>query len=316
LLNDTILFPGLFKEVNKEGSLDLKHVILKVDEEKFKKLKFIVKEYKEQFPDAIISPVKRGNLGDDIIASFMVKDENFHQIIGKLEKEDIKLFDKGINSGLRKKLSQNSAYNLTNNPKPENTKIAAKNDTPASILEYAIKTGDYEKVIQLSKDYRSGFEILKKAKDNIDKTITNAVEIAYFKAIRSRHESNKSVNQLIKIASDRNLKTLHKLDLIKSAGLKAIEICSIYSEISTLIQIGNNNTMPHIVCIKAALKIAYLLFSDAEKFEENIDYIIKHLNLRWLDIVFLTVSSEITEKEMGTYKTLITAIKEESGKKN
>ncbi|MDR3628538.1 MAG: hypothetical protein P4L45_16955 [Ignavibacteriaceae bacterium] len=292
----------------------MKHVILKVDEEKYKTLKLIVKEFKEQFPNTIIGPLRRGNLGDYIIASFVIRDEKFNQIIEKLEGEGIKLFSKETKNELKEMLLQNSISSLAERSEHENIQAVAKNNTPGAVLDYAIKTGDYEKVIQLSKDYRSGFEILKKAKDSIDKTITNAVEIAYYKAIKSRYDADKSVNQLIKIASDRNLKTLHKLDLIKSAGLKAIEICSIYNEINVLIQICNNNNMPHIVCMKAALKIAYVLFSDGEKFEENIDYIIRYLNLRWLDIVSLTVSSEMTEKEKGTYKTLITAIKEESGK--
>ena len=86
-------------------------------------------------------------------------------------------------------------------------------------MDSAIKNGDFEKVIQLSKDYRN-FEVQKKAKDNIDVSINNAIDHAYNRAIKNKYEVDKSLTILIKIASDNNLKNLHKTGQIKSAGLK------------------------------------------------------------------------------------------------
>jgi len=74
--------------------------------------------------------------------------------------------------------------------------------------------------------------------------------------------------------------------------------------------------MPHIVCMKAAIKLAYFLSDDDEKSEENLDYAVRYLNLRWLNIVFYTVSLEISEKEKEIFRVLISSIKERFGTTN
>ena len=290
----------------------MKHVILKVDEEKYKLLKSMVKDMKVETPHVILSPVRRGNLGDDIIASFIVKDDHYTEIVEKLDNEDISLLGKA-----RNKIPKKPSFHddKDNNFRYSEIKTI-HHHSPEAALDYAIKTGNYEKVIQISKDYRSGFELIKKAKENIETAVNNAIDIAYEKAVKSKFDVSKSLTQLIKIASDRNLKVIQKQDHVKIAGNKAIDLCFIYNEIKTLVQICNNNTMPHIICMNAALKLAYVLFSEAEKFEENVQFILKHLNLRWLDIVSITVAPELSEQDMGTYNTLISALKERSENRN
>jgi hypothetical protein len=293
----------------------LKHIILKIDQEKFKTLKIIIKEAKDLFPNIAISPIKQGYLGDEIMASFTVDDEHYQQILGKLKEKDISLF--GSKTKDEKKqvtLTGQANYSAGSNISPDAKANANKSGTPASILEFAVKNGDYEKVIQLSKDYRSGFEVLKKAKDSIDAAIKHSIDIVYGRAIKNKFEVSNCLTHLIKIASDKDLKTLHKNDLIKSAGLKAVELCSIYKEfINILVQICNNNAIPQIVCMKAAIKLAYILNSDDEKAEENMDYVARYLNLRWLNIVFYTVSVEISEKEKEVFRILIESVKGRSG---
>ena len=291
----------------------MKHVVLKISYEKFKTLKTIIKELKDLSPKLAISPIKQGMLGDDVMASFTVDDEHYQQILDKLKEEDIKLF--GNDSKSEKKqipLGDNANISVGSNIAFE-TKVILNNDKPASILDLAIKNGDYDKVIHLSKDYRNGYEVLKKAKDNVDIAINNSIDIAYHKAIRNKFEVSDCLAHLIKIASDKDLKNLNKNDQIKTAGLKAVELCSIYKEyIHVLLQICNNNIIPHIVCMKAALKLAFILSAEDEKSEENINYAVRYLNLRWLDIVFNTVNMEISEKEKETFRALVSSLKKRS----
>lgn len=294
----------------------MKHVILKVSHEKFKTLKTVIKEVKDLSPKAVISPIKQGNLGDEIMASFTVDDDHYQRVLEKLKKENLNL----IGNENKNEKKQVSPGGLTSFPAKDNISIEPKaipkNDSPASILDAAIKNGDYEKVIQYSKDYRNGFEVLKKAKDNIDIAINNSIDNAFNKAIKNKYDVNHSLNHLIKVSSDKDLKSLHKNDQIKVAGLKAVELCSIYKEfINILIQICNNTAMPHIVCIKAAIKLAYILSdeddkSEDNKSEDNMDYAVRYLNLRWLNIAFYTASMEISEKEKDIFRVLISSIKE------
>jgi hypothetical protein len=289
----------------------LKHIILKVRHDKFQALKNIIKEVKDQSPNVTVSPIKQGNIGDDIMASFSIDDSHYQIIMDKLDKNGISLFgNKDKNEKKRVSLG-NTNNSQSGSASPVESKTISKNDTPAAILEFAIKTGDYAKVIQLSKDYRSGFEVLKKAKDSIDNTIKNAVDNAYNAALKNKFDVSNSLNALVKIASDKELKSLHKVDLTKSAGLKAVDLCARYAEhINVLVQICNNNAIPQIVCMKAAIKLAYILANGNEQSDENLDYSVKYLNLRWLNIVFHTVNSEITEKEKGIFNALISGIKE------
>jgi hypothetical protein len=287
----------------------LKHIILKVRHDKFQTLKNVIKEVKEQSPNVMVSPVKQGSIGDDIMASFSIDDSHYQIIMEKLDKNGIRQF------GNKNENKQTPLGNINNSQSgsttPIETKTTPKNDSPAAILEFAIKTGDYAKVIQLSKDYRSGFEVLKKAKDSIDTTINNSIDNAYNAALKNKFDASNSLNALVKIASDKELKSLHKIDLTKSAGLKAVDLCARYTEhINILVQICNNNAIPQIVCMKAAIKLAYILSNENEQSDENLDYSVKYLNLRWLNIVFHTVNSEISEKEKGIFNALISGIKE------
>jgi hypothetical protein len=292
----------------------LKHVILKVSHEKLKTLKTAIKEAKTLFPRADISPVKQGNLGDDIMASFTIDDDHYQRVIEKIKKAGIIVLGNEPKTEHKKVANTKPVISTAAGDFTVSSSLVPKNDSPAAILDFAIKNGDYEKVILFSKDYRIGFEVLKKAKDNVDLAIKNSIDIAYLKALKNKFEVSKCLTQLIKIASDKDLKNLHKNDQIKAAGLKAVELCSIYREyINILVQICNNNSMPHIVCMKAAIKLAYFLSDDDEKSEENLDYAVRYLNLRWLNIVFYTVSLEISEKEKEIFRVLITSIKERFG---
>ena len=292
----------------------MKKVILKLSHDKFKILKSILKDVKDSSPKAVISSINQGNLGDDIMASFTVDDEHYHPVIEELEKADLKLFG-GSPQNSNKQASSGSPANYSARDNNQvDTKVILKNNSPMSVLDFAIKNGDYEKVIQFSKDYRIGFEAVKKAKDSITITVNNCIENAYFKALKSKFEVSNSLNLLIKIASSKELKSLHTNDQIKTAGLKAVELCSIHKEhMNFLIQICNNNAVPHIICIKAAIQLAKILLNDEEANEDNTNYTVKYLNLRWLNIVYHTVNSEISEKERGIIDDLISSIKTRAG---
>ena len=168
-----------------------------------------------------------------------------------------------------------------------------------------------EIVVRFSKDIRSGLDILNKARGNIDIAIQTAIDRAYNKGIRSTFDTNNSLEQLLKIASDKNLKVLSKQELQKKAGLKALELCgSNYEQSNNLIQICNNNLLPYFVCLKAAAKLCEILENNQEIVQEEILYATKHLNVRWINIALDIMGPEMHETEFQSVTRLINLVQQ------
>jgi len=286
--------------------MQLKKIVVKVGERELNQVKSVLKSFKESKQDATISSLRHGSLGDDTLVSFNVEEQYYNYLVEKLTLFGIKVLrpisktekDK-VQVMVKQKLNV-SNYNHTGSNK-------SVKETPASILDGSIERGDYEKLIQMSKDFRSGHELIKKAKDNIENTVISAINSAYDKALKSKFEINTSFNQLIKIASDKNLKVMNLINHQKSAGFYAVKICAAYREyINLLIQICNNNAIPNIVCVKAAVELSNMVLLDEN---EDIEYAVRYLNVKWLQIAFDIAGNEISQQEKDSVRELITNVR-------
>ena len=106
----------------------MKHIILKVNQEKFKTLKALIKELKDSSPKAVISPITQGNLGDDIMASFTVDDDHYQRVIENLNKKDFKLFGNDA-ANEKKKIAPESPVNYsTGRNTPFESQTVSKNE--------------------------------------------------------------------------------------------------------------------------------------------------------------------------------------------
>ncbi len=293
---------------SKLGEVLLKKIVLKVKERELSQVKNILRLYKESKPDVSFSAPRHGSLGDDELISFNVEEKHYNPLVEKLtlygfklllpinisEKEKVQAVIKqspGISNTVQKEIKKNTIGSVD------------------SILDGSIERGDYEKVIQISKDFRSGHELIKKAKDNIESTVNLAINLAFEKGMKSKYEINTSFNMLIKIASDKNLKAMHFINQQKTAGLYAIELCIAHREfLNLLIQICNNNSIPHVICIKAAVELTDIVF-DEQNGNEDMEYAVRYLNIKWLQIAFDIAGVEINEAEKDSVKHLISEVR-------
>ena len=292
----------------------IEKIVVKGSEGELNNVKQLLRSFKESDNSLSIGSLRFGNLGDETLLSFNVDKEHYNFLIEKFSMLGVKLLlpEEKLNNIVSKLKSKvefvQSKKNTSKNP---------SNESPSSTLEASIKLGDYEKVIQMSKDFRHGIDIITKAKDNIDLSIKSAIDNAYRKAINNKFEINDSFTKLIKIASDNKLKTLHKNEYLKEAGLLLVELCYAYKEyINLLVQICNNNSIPNLVNIKAAIKLAEFINDSSEDQKDNIEYLGKYLNIKWLLIAFDVAYPELTFEEKETFSLLIKIVRETKEKKN
>ncbi|MCL5028663.1 MAG: hypothetical protein M1480_06535 [Bacteroidetes bacterium] len=293
----------------------LKKVVVKVDERGLSQVKTVLKSYKESEPEVSISALRHGSLGDDALVSFNIDSDHFDAMVEKLNIHGIKVLlptKKIEKTQVQMKIQEKQVLSSITRSEIKRT----SSETPVSILEGSIGRGEYEKVIQISKDFRNGYEVIKRAKDSIESTIKKAIDIAFDKAVKSKFEINNSVSQLMKLASDRNLKAMHFINYQKDAGMAAIKLCSTSREyINLLIQICNNNSIPNIVCAKAAVDLTGMVLN-GEEVTEDFEYAVRYLNIKWLQIVVDIVSVELPQREKESIKKLINTVRKTRGERN
>ncbi len=286
----------------------LKKIVVKVNERELNEVKNVLRSYTESKPDVSISALRHGSLGDDELISFNVDEKHYDPLIEKLTLNGIKVLIAATKSEKEKIQTVIKKVSLNSNINQGNTK-KFNVETPAAVLDGSIERGDYEKVIQISKDFRSGHELIKKAKENIEGTVNAAINLAFEKAAKSKFEINSSFNQLIKIASDKNLKAMHFINQQKTAGLYAVKLCSDHKEyLNLLIQICNNNSIPNIVCIKASVELSSMVLNE-QGGGEDIEYAVRYLNIKWLQIALDVAVNEVNQKEKESVKDLISAVR-------
>lgn len=285
-------------------------IIAKVSDGEVKKLKNELKLLQEVKPDLSISAIRFGTLGDDNVISFNTEDENYPLIVDKMIQLGINLLLPIVKqAGEKTTVVENNINNKE--ASPDNSQRKQNKDNPASVIDSAIKSGDYETLIKVSKDIRFGHEQMKKAKDNLYDTVISEIDRVYSLGQKSRIERVDCIERLIKIASDKDIKALHKIDALKAAGLAAVKLCTTSNDyMSYLIQLCNNNVVPNIINVNAAIALSGLVLPEPGQSNEDLDYAIKYLNYKWLLIAYDIVINELSLKEKDRFIQLINAIKD------
>lgn len=286
-------------------------IVAKVSDGGINKIKQELKTLKESRPDISISSIRIGSLGDDDVISFNVN-ENYYQVIVD------QLTSLGVNLliPVEKRAKEKIVSLRSNNPANKdtlsstNSRTAERQNSDLS-LETAINNGDYETVIKISKDVRNKPDIINKAKDNLYNTVIGEIERLYQLGNRSRIERKECIERLVKIASDSNIRAMNNIDALKLAGSMAVKLCALPGDyVISLIQLCNNNVVPNIVSVKAAVVLSGLILNESEKSKENLEYAIKRVNIRWLLIAYDVVMGELSMEEKGQFFSLINIIKE------
>ncbi len=296
----------------------LKKIVLKVEERELDQVKNVLRSFKESSPEVSFSALRHGTLGDDTLVSFNVDEKYYKALINRLAVSGINVLlpaSKTEKENAQVKFKSKTIITNERNKSGINTPFENKqaSGSPVLILDNSIVSGDYEKVIQVSKDIKAGFELMKKAKDNIEKSVNNAITVAFDKALKSSFEMTNGFNQLVRIASDKTLKAMHLVSLQKTAGLNAVKLCAGRREyLNLLIQICNNNSIPNIVCVKASAELAAMV-SDEQESEQNgnedLEYAVRYLNIKWLQIALDLALNEASQTEINSVKNLISTVR-------
>lgn len=296
--------------------MDIK-IVGKISEGKFDSTKNLLKTLKGSSNNIDIKAVRYGTLGEDKLISFNIDDKNVNLVVDNLISMGVKiLFPEQFAKKKEIKVILDNQSTSKDSVNSIAEKKATGKESPSALLDLSIKNGDYESVIQLSKDVRLNVDVLDKAKNSIDVTIQIAIDKAYNRGMTSMFEIDSAVDQLIKIASDKNLKVLNRLPLQKMAGIKAVELCGSHvDQTNNLIRICNNNLLPYIVCIKAATKFIAIFENNHDNAEEEILYATKNLNIRWINIALDIIKPELADDELQEVNNLISMVQQRQAKK-
>lgn len=288
----------------------LKKAIFKIRMDDVSVIKANLRRLQERNPEIKYDSIRIGHLGDDTLLSFNITADHFSIVVEKLESIGAISMMKENNTTATQQPRQARERSFI--PPPAKTKTQEKkdkDDNPVNVLNNSIDEGDFEKVIQISKNVKLGFEIVKQAKESLNKSIENGIKKSFNKALLNKSYLTESISDLLKICSSNTLRTLNKVDLMTEAGLKAIELCTKDEDFYTdLIKIANNNLVPSMVVIKAAAKFSELVFYDEIKFQEDLLYAVKYLNTRWVLIAADVVVAKLTVAEKLLLKNLLTYI--------
>ena len=107
------------------------------------------------------------------------------------------------------------------------------------------------------------------------------------------------------------MKAMQKMDIVKKAGLTAIDICAMYFDfVKELIAISNHNKLHNLVNVRSAVKFSELVFSDEEKYQDFLSLAIRNLNVNWLNIAFEVVENELSLPEKKSFHRITSFVKE------
>jgi hypothetical protein len=251
-------------------------------------------------PNLSIGTPKYGQLSNKMIISYKVPKEQHKEIVGLFLGRSIKIISRNddvVNLMSSSRRGGDDSFSQANAPGNE-IRMKKPTLTKAEVEENAQK-GNYPEVLRVLKETINYTpDVVERAKALLPEAISRGIKGAYNNGVAFQSKAEESVDALVKIASDSALKSLNRLDDMREAGFCAIELCARHvKHIDKLINICNNNTVPHIVNLKSAVKFSEVVFSDETKFRDDLDIAVRDLNNRWMDIAVDIAGRELNEEE-------------------
>jgi hypothetical protein len=258
-------------------------------------------------PSVELSKLSYGQLGEDIIASFDIDDGHYALMVEKLYTSGLNVLptnDKAnqVLEFLRGKYG-NKSFSKSAAP------VASASSAPTAATINELKsTGKYDELLKITKMVNVDPDVKNGAKNAIEDTVKKSIDQNYNYALINKHAVQSSISNLIRIASDSNLKSLNMQAIQKQAGKAAIAICENFhlEHLDELIKISNNNQVPNIINLKSAAKFWEVVSKETEKYEGDIAIALKTLNVRFLENAFDVAQGELDIAE----KTYFTEFRE------
>lgn len=285
------------------------------DERNIYQVKNVLDAFNNALNSIEISRPKFGKLSDFILVTFKVPEDILKMVLEKLLLNDIRVLETKKNQGLLHSL-QNHLYNEKKKKVKghgwNDINKAKKSNITLGDLELLSAQGKYEEVLKVSRDLiKYGTAMVEKAKIMLAETALIAIDLAQADGFASEEKAEKSLKILLGIAADNTLKSMQKMDIVKQAGLTAVDICAIYFEmIYELVKISNHNKLHNYVNVKSAAKFSEIVFADEEKYHDHLTDAIRNLNINWLMIAFDVVHSDLSSDEINQFNRITSFVKE------
>lgn len=288
--------------------MNLKKVVIITDESDIPRIERILNSLTQLDKSLIQGRIIYGQVGKDVLISFNTGEQQYSLVVEKLYINKIGVLSDLKPADEKQLLSLERKASNVSDGGWESVKIKVNLDVP---IEKYIEAGKYSELIKISRDIRLGQIVMSEAKRRLPQTISKAIELEQRKYIKSSHDAHEAINSLINISSDPNLKIPQYSDFTKTAAQVAIKLISLKSdEIYRLIDICNNNEIHHIGPVKAAITFTEIVFRSPDIYAEEIEYAVKKINIRWLQICFPIVEHDLGDNEIALFNKLITYITE------
>ena len=283
--------------------------------EEIKTIKGIFKKFESHMPTMKIASKKIGEFSDRAVVSIKINESNHTKLVEIFLMNGLKVlaiddYNKKLIDSIKEKLQEDLIDKEAEKTR-EDIKLTQLPISEDKLNEFA-ELGDYESIKKVSKDIINFSEnFVGKISNLLTTAVSNAIDNEVMAALEGKEQTLQSINNLLLIASDQTLRSFHKKDLRLRAGQSAIELCFQHISLLTeLIKIANINKIPNEISILAAVKFAEVVLEDVEFFEKELEFAIKKLNTKWLEIAYDVAENTLPAENKKCYKALIKYLSE------
>jgi len=178
-------------------------------------------------------------------------------------------------------------------------------------LDKFINEGSYKELIGICKDVTYSAETVNKARASVSRSVTNAIIKVINDVATYKLTIDAGIKSLLAIASDNALKPFNCSELMIEAANVAFELCAKNANVlQNLIKFSNHKFSNSIINLKAAAKFAEIAFSDETKYDSQIRYAVRELNIRWLLNLIEPLRDKLSEEENESIDLLVTRIQD------
>lgn len=294
-----------------DNVIETSYLILKAEESEKDKIRNLIKKISGQFPGKITEKPRTGIISHKFIVRIKAEKEFSHIIEEQLAAEEVVV--------LKEKKEIDELISLIKQQKDEASRLKYEEELRIRGIEkkalieklnsYVI-SGNYKEILKHCLDRSINTEVIKTAKELLPSATTIAIEEIFHKG-KEPAEGEKSFDHLIAIASNRDLISLNQQDNLNRAGLSAIELCLLHSNIfSKLLELMKNKNVTNEVSVKAALVFWQKVNEMGRNGKGLIFTAAKNVNLRILNDKFNEITGNLSAPEKKIYNEFYEAMAE------
>jgi hypothetical protein len=291
---------------------NIEPITLLASEKELPTIKTILKFLNEKHPTFKAMKFRTGKIGEDILVSFKVNEEFYSKVLEKFAYNDIPIImkDKKANEIIDEKKEQKRRKLKAQGWSEINAK---KNQITLAELDKLARGGKLKKITKEAKGgISSNRDIVKKARSLISETVENSITNLINYAIEKPGRREDTIDELLLIATDKDLKLFGKVEEMIKAGIVSIELALSHKNYyDKIILIANNTKINNLINVKATIALASIYNLNENENSEKLTNAVKYLNTRWLKIALESVRSKFTHEEIKIFERFIGIIEEQ-----